>query len=452
MRALLRLFGAATLVSISVLTASACQVALRADDEDPRCAPDKIRCAPGLTCQGGFCRPCVPKPEECNLEDDDCDGEVDEDFDQDGDGFKQCGATGQIDCNDDPKKGGRNVFPGAAELCNGYDDNCDGRTDEEPNDCTAEQECWSAKGVCTIKGDCRLRGCESGGCNPETGQCSEPDCRISLKCAVGEVCDSKSGVCVKITDVGEPCDSTSVCRAGSTCFDLSLAGITARAPQICTRACCESSTCPEGFVCKEGTTGASLCVRAVDVGLSVGTKAAYEKCAGGGECRSGVCQSGACIDTCCGVPACGAGGTCSLASDGRFACRAATGSATPGGACDDSSECQSGFCYGTDSWFGGACSKHCCSSEDCPSGWRCSEFTSGTSAIVSACARMSIFDAVGTKRPGEACTSAGQCRSGRCTDGICSDSCCRDSDCAGGTVCLPIKVYEGKVAKRCVKK
>ena len=44
------------------------------------------------------------------------------DVDADGDGFTTCDG----DCNDaDP-----NVFPGAAEACNGVDDNCDGATDE----------------------------------------------------------------------------------------------------------------------------------------------------------------------------------------------------------------------------------------------------------------------------------------------------------------------------------
>jgi hypothetical protein len=450
---LARLLGAASLLAIASFAASACQVALRAGDEDARCEPERLACGPGLTCQGGYCRPCSPKPEECNLEDDDCDGEVDEDFDQDGDGFKSCGVAGQIDCNDDPNKGGRAIFPGAEELCNGYDDNCDGRTDETPNDCAEDQECWSAKGKCTIKGDCRLKGCTSGGCNPDTGECTEPDCRISRKCAIDEVCDGKNGLCVRITELGEPCDATSACRLGSTCVDLNLVGITARSPQVCTRACCESSQCPAGFVCKSGTTGAAVCVRGAELGLTVGTKASNDKCTSGSECRSGVCQSGYCLDGCCGVPSCGVGGTCSYKSDGRFLCRNAVGPAGVGGYCDAPSDCATGFCYGADSYFGGSCSKRCCSSEDCPNGWKCWDFTvsSGT-AILNACRPLSWFDTQGSKRAGEPCSSPDDCRSTQCVGGICYDSCCRDSDCATGTVCLPTKVSGGNVALRCVKK
>ena len=86
-------------------------------------------------------------PELCNGIDDDCDGDVDDDaeggdwfyVDGDGDGWglgayaaQHCAeavdgwALQRGDCNDyDP-----GVHPGADELCNGTDDDCDGRTDE----------------------------------------------------------------------------------------------------------------------------------------------------------------------------------------------------------------------------------------------------------------------------------------------------------------------------------
>ncbi len=84
--------------------------------------------------------------EVCNGIDDDCDGQVDEDFplvtyyfDEDGDGYgspnapvqARCGAplntvTNNLDCDDQ----NANVHPGATEICNGIDDNCDGQVDE----------------------------------------------------------------------------------------------------------------------------------------------------------------------------------------------------------------------------------------------------------------------------------------------------------------------------------
>jgi hypothetical protein len=106
------------------------------------------------------------KPESCNGVDDDCDGETDEKGaegcamwfpDGDGDGF---GAKAQGSCNcgeapvgtasklGDCDDADGDVHPGAIELCNDRDDDCDGETDEDAvvNDPPA--------GVCGPKGIC----------------------------------------------------------------------------------------------------------------------------------------------------------------------------------------------------------------------------------------------------------------------------------------------------------
>ena len=82
--------------------------------------------------------------ESCNGKDDDCNGQTDEGLatgtyykDLDGDGFgagavfNSCGGAGSFvtingDCND----GAANVFPGAMEVCDGSDNDCNGATDE----------------------------------------------------------------------------------------------------------------------------------------------------------------------------------------------------------------------------------------------------------------------------------------------------------------------------------
>jgi hypothetical protein len=60
--------------------------------------------------------------ELCNLADDDCDQAVDEGFDQDGDGWTTCAG----DCNNVNAQ----IHPAAAEACNGIDDDCDLLIDE----------------------------------------------------------------------------------------------------------------------------------------------------------------------------------------------------------------------------------------------------------------------------------------------------------------------------------
>ena len=115
-------------------------------------------CVPGAeTCAGGAWGSCfgegVATAETCNDLDDDCDGETDEDAsdcmpyyaDRDGDGFAgmddaRClceadAAAGYVfekasDC-DDSEAAGAAVHPEAGELCNGIDDDCDGRLDGE---------------------------------------------------------------------------------------------------------------------------------------------------------------------------------------------------------------------------------------------------------------------------------------------------------------------------------
>lgn len=77
-----------------------------------------------------------PSDEVCDEVDNDCDGEVDEDFETLGDactaGDGACSNTGTVVCQADGTAACNAVAgtPGGAELCNDMDDDCDGEIDE----------------------------------------------------------------------------------------------------------------------------------------------------------------------------------------------------------------------------------------------------------------------------------------------------------------------------------
>ena len=95
-------------------------------------------CSGEFTCTDGEigdCSASVPKAEECNNEDDDCDGKVDNDV-----STKACALTNPYGIC--PGKtlciGGNELCLGNAafpEMCNGLDDDCDGETDEDLAGC-----------------------------------------------------------------------------------------------------------------------------------------------------------------------------------------------------------------------------------------------------------------------------------------------------------------------------
>ena len=123
---------------------------------------------------------CTPTgPEICfDARDNNCNGEIDEGHDADGDGFTWCGGgdVALADCVDsDP-----DIHPGASEAdgtvgnaCDGKDNDCDSKVDEEQS-CTKDQK-----------------------------KCPE------IACPEGRTCDDETGVCIVPRPVGSGCTSDS---------------------------------------------------------------------------------------------------------------------------------------------------------------------------------------------------------------------------------------------------
>jgi hypothetical protein len=201
---------------------------------------------------------CVPAAEICNGFDDDCDGRIDEEVPSEPCGM-DVGAchAGMTACRD-----GLPVCEGAVdpvpETCNGQDDDCDGTVDDDPTD---------AGGACG-DGACGIAACRDGALacepmapQPETCNGRDDDCDGQIDedvPGVGDACGSATGLCRP--GVQACVDGMLVCMGGvpprdETCDgqDEDCDGSVDETPAGVGEPCGEPPSCHDGVqACRQG--------------------------------------------------------------------------------------------------------------------------------------------------------------------------------------------------------
>jgi len=241
----------ATVLLASALLATSGAMAQSCNDDDGDGYVDCVLCAqgPGVLC--GECDESNPDvnpgaAESCNGIDDNCDGVIDDGFlvgmpcdgpDRDlcAEGTFSCDATGlSVVCND--------ATSSNQELCNGIDDECDGQVD------SYAQACSVGFGVCARTGPA---SCAPGdlvpACHLVPGPGSEETCD-----GIDNNCDGRVD-----EDLVQPCSTA--CGQGSTkCVGGEWSACTARP-------CCDCVVGPTGDspgICEAYNAGCtSMCVQ-----------------------------------------------------------------------------------------------------------------------------------------------------------------------------------------------
>lgn len=199
-------------------------------EDDDHDGTSDAKCG-GDDCADHDARTALGAPEVCDQLDNDCDGEIDEQtvqdiwyVDEDGDGWGMVQGNALASCYPLPRRTSRygdcddsdpDVFPGAAELCDGRDNNCDDVVDER-----ASLFCAGGPSLefCQ-EGQCAALTClpgyrideedEAAGCVPASEDETPVECQVDHECNDDNACNGvelcSDGTCQVGTAIN--CDS-----------------------------------------------------------------------------------------------------------------------------------------------------------------------------------------------------------------------------------------------------
>ncbi len=300
-----------------------------------KCMGERKCLATGLS----DCDAKTPKPEECNKIDDNCNGLTDEGLDKvpckNSNDYGTCSGTAK--CVDGQVIGCDAPTP-KPEKCDGFDNNCDGNTDEntcfDGNPCT-EDKCDPSQGKCVYA---PLSGapCDDG------NKCTEGDHCESGKCVAGmqkncddnnpctdDICDPNTGKCTHVNnhakcEDGNPCTVNDYCESG-------------QCQPGTPKACKDAPPCKTSGKCNPQT---GQCEYTYNDGLICDDG---NRCTSNDKCSGGKCVGGQ-VKQCQNDPPCKTDGKCDPAT-GQCTYKLNDGApCEDGNPCTINDKCSGGYC------------------------------------------------------------------------------------------------------------
>ena len=313
------------------------------------CKQGTSTCISGkIICQGGV----DPQAEVCDNKDNNCNGLVDDSPIDEG---KPCGSdVGQCTKGTTKCVKGKFICVGGVEptkeICDGKDNDCDGKTDENA-ECPGASACIEGKCSVPCVGEFSCPGgtrCVNGYCMPDkcfkvtckdTDRCIDGDCVekcSGIVCGVHDKCEPTTGQCVDNSCLTKGCPDGKSC-INYQCIDNPCTKDTCPGGQMCIDGecydTCANVTCPAGQVCVRGKCTTDPCA-----GIECGSNHTCKVIDGEGKCvpdpcrlvtcnPGEICHDGSCIADPCKTTRCPEGFECKVDHAGQPDCKVIAGHA-----------------------------------------------------------------------------------------------------------------------------